>query len=510
MFSAKQAALNWDLEDAVKVYDMLHHEPRIGLKGGLEPATVRGRITLENVEFTYPTRPDAKVLKGLSLTVEAGTVTALIGPSGSGKSTVMALLERFYNPDKGRITLDGTPITELNPCWLRRQLAIVSQEPVLFDKSIRENLVYGCTDRTPSQKEIEDAAKAAKIYTFITTKCANGWRTKVGSDGFQLSGGQKQRVAIARALLKDPKILLLDEATSALDNESEALVQEALDRLMVGRTTIVIAHRLSTIQNADKIVAIKDGVAVEEGTHEELMKTDGVYRSYRLKQRHSSDVGGDEDEDGKGGGGGGGDGGGDGDGNGSSSDRDGTSDSDGFCEGPLPRPVVRLRRASTDGSSSSAEALAKTPKAGGGGMMTPASLRRHLALLQARYRRALGGLSANPEEARLVMKEFGALLSRFAARAGGGKRPTGVLEGPPPDAEGGDEASPRGGASAAARRLKRAMLRVRERVRDTRGGGGRRRPTSSRLRKAVSDLEELGVPDLVDLRRARTSIAKDR
>jgi len=271
------------LEDVAKIFDLLNRKPKIGLYDGIKPGEFMGRINFENVQFTYPSRKGSKVLRNLTFEAEPGTLTALVGPSGAGKSTVMGLLERFYDPSKGCIKVDGIDIKGINPLWLRQQMAIVPQEPILFNRSIRENMVYGC-EIEPSMEEIEEAAKAANIYDFITTKCAEKWRTEVGKGGVRLSGGQKQRLAIARAILKKPKLLLLDEATSALDQESEGLVQEALDRLMEGRTTVAIAHRLSTIRNASKIVCIKDGAVIEEGTHEKLMEEKGLYCKYWSEQ----------------------------------------------------------------------------------------------------------------------------------------------------------------------------------------------------------------------------------
>mgnify|MGYP006155124585 CR=1 FL=1 len=274
------------LEPAARVYDLLSHKPKIGLYGGLKPneSLVTGRLTFKNVCFTYPSRPDAKVLRGATFEVEGGTMCALVGPSGSGKSTILSLVERFYDPSEGTILLDGVDIKELDPCWLRSQMAIVSQEPVLFSVSIRENLIYGCEEE-PSQATIEQACKDANIYDFIVKKCPNKWRTDVGEGGSEISVGQKQRIAIARALLKNPKILLLDEATSALDSESEVLVQKALEKLMQNRTTLVVAHRLSTIRGADRIVAIKNGTVAEQGDHLELLGKRGLYYSYVAKQR---------------------------------------------------------------------------------------------------------------------------------------------------------------------------------------------------------------------------------
>ena len=203
---------------------------------------------------------------------------ALVGESGSGKSTVISLLERFYNPDSGAISLDGVEIKSLKVNWLRDQMGLVGQEPVLFNDTIRANIAYG-KHKEVTEEELIKVAKAANAHEFISS-LPQGYDTTVGERGVQLSGGQKQRVAIARAILKDPRILLLDEATSALDAESERIVQDALDNVMVGRTTIIVAHRLSTIKSADTIAVLKDGVIVEKGRHETLMNIkDGFYAS---------------------------------------------------------------------------------------------------------------------------------------------------------------------------------------------------------------------------------------
>lgn len=201
---------------------------------------------------------------------------ALVGQSGSGKSTVMALVERFYDPVAGAVLLDGADIRTLQLKWLRQQLALVNQEPTLFNVSIRDNIMYGRDNAT--EAEVVEAAKAANAHTFVSA-LPEGYDTIVGERGVQLSGGQKQRIAIARAVLKDPRVLLLDEATSALDAESEAVVQEALERVMVGRTTIVIAHRLATVVNSDTIAVMQAGRVVEEGTHKQLLARGGVYAS---------------------------------------------------------------------------------------------------------------------------------------------------------------------------------------------------------------------------------------
>jgi ATP-binding cassette subfamily B (MDR/TAP) protein 1 len=203
---------------------------------------------------------------------------ALVGESGSGKSTAIALLERFYDPDSGKILFDDVELQALKVSWLRQQVGLVSQEPVLFNDTIRSNIAYG-KHGAASEEEIVTAAEAANAHQFISA-LPDGYNTIVGERGIQLSGGQKQRVAIARAIIKDPKVLLLDEATSALDAESERVVQEALDQVMVGRTTVVVAHRLSTIRGADIIAVLKNGAVTEKGRHEELMQIkDGTYAS---------------------------------------------------------------------------------------------------------------------------------------------------------------------------------------------------------------------------------------
>lgn len=235
---------------------------------------VRGQIQLKNVAFSYPSRPDVQIFQNLCLTIPAGKSAALVGGLGSGKSTVIALIERFYDPSSGEVLLDGFNIKNLELQWLREQIGLVNQEPALFATSILENILYGKDGATI--QEIQDAAKAANAHAFIDS-LPNGYDTQVGEKGVQLSGGQKQRVAIARAMLKNPSILLLDEATSALDSGSESIVQEALDRLMLGRTTVVVAHRLSTIKNADMIAVLQQGVVVETGTHGELLSQDGAY-----------------------------------------------------------------------------------------------------------------------------------------------------------------------------------------------------------------------------------------
>lgn len=250
-----------------------------------------GTVELRDVEFTYPSRPDAKVLKGVSFSVPAGTSLALVGGSGCGKSTCMALIQRFYTPTAGHVLLDGVDINTINVTSLRSLIGIVSQEPTLFATSIMENIKLGAgAQRVPTDDEVVAAAKDANIHDFICS-LPDGYSTSVGDQGIQLSGGQKQRVAIARALLRNPKILLLDEATSALDTQSERIVQAALDNLMADRTTIMIAHRLSTVKKATHIIVMDQGTILERGSHEELAaKDNGVYAEMaRLQALHDSE-----------------------------------------------------------------------------------------------------------------------------------------------------------------------------------------------------------------------------
>ncbi|XP_068260557.1 ATP-dependent translocase ABCB1-like [Nyctibius grandis] len=247
-------------------------------EGGEKPETFGGSITIKDVAFNYPNRPEVKILQGLNLKVEKGQTLALVGSSGCGKSTVVQLLERFYDPLDGEMLFDGKNAKTLNIQWLRAQIGIVSQEPILFDSTIAENITYGDNSRQVSHEEIVNAAKEANIHSFIDS-LPDKYNTRVGDKGTQLSGGQKQRIAIARALVRQPRILLLDEATSALDTESEKIVQEALDKAREGRTCIVIAHRLSTIQNADKIAVVQNGKIVEQGTHQQLLAEKGIYYS---------------------------------------------------------------------------------------------------------------------------------------------------------------------------------------------------------------------------------------
>nr|XP_039272613.1 ATP-dependent translocase ABCB1-like isoform X3 [Styela clava] len=263
---------------AARMFKLFDSEPTIPSHSdeGHKPHACKGNIEFKSVHFTYPTRPDSTVLQGCNFSVSTGKTLALVGHSGCGKSTCIQLMERFYDATDGEVTIDGNDIKKLNVSWARQQIGIVSQEPVLFDISIKDNILYGDITRTHTDEEIASAAADANIHEFISS-LPEGYDTKLGFKGRQLSGGQKQRIAIARALLGKPKLLLLDEATSALDTESEKVVQEALDKARQGRTSIIIAHRLSTVMNADMIAVVDKGRVVETGTHNELLQHMGAY-----------------------------------------------------------------------------------------------------------------------------------------------------------------------------------------------------------------------------------------
>ncbi|THF53564.1 ATP-binding cassette domain-containing protein [Allorhizobium terrae] len=249
------------------------------------PTPARGEVWFENVEFSYPSRPNRSALKGLSFAVDAGETVAIVGPSGAGKSTIFSLILRFYDPISGKLCLDGMDIREVALEDLRARMAIVPQEVTIFSGTIHDNIAFG--NPSASREAVIEAAKAAQAAEFID-RLEAGYDTQVGERGITLSGGQRQRIAIARAILKDAPVLLLDEATSALDAESETLVQRALDGLMENRTTLVIAHRLATVLKADRILVVDDGQVVEQGTHQSLIQQGGLYAKLARLQFHTT------------------------------------------------------------------------------------------------------------------------------------------------------------------------------------------------------------------------------
>ena len=275
---------------AQRIFDVLDRTPLIersnespaGKAGLTIDRNLDGDVSFDHVNFAYPSRADIQVLHDFTLHISPGEVVALVGPSGAGKSTVASLATRFYDPQSGAIHFDGVKLTDLDPHWLRRQIGVVAQDPVLMSSSIRENIAYGRPEA--GHDEIRAAATAAHVDLFVQ-QFPEGYETLVGERGIQLSGGQKQRVAIARAILRDPKLLILDEATSALDAESEFYVQSALEKLMVGRSTLVIAHRLSTIRKAHRIIVMAEGRIVQSGTHDSLLRDEhGTYAKLVMRQ----------------------------------------------------------------------------------------------------------------------------------------------------------------------------------------------------------------------------------
>ena len=262
---------------AEKIFEILDRKPEIDSNpaAGLK-VQINGNTEMKAGEFHYPARSEVKVLNSLALDIKAGERIALVGESGCGKSTIIQLIQRFYDLDAGELELEQQDIRQLNLPAVRARLGIVSQEPVLFNRSIAENIRYGDNSREVSMEEVIAAARKANIHSFVSS-LPEGYDTGVGGKGKQLSGGQKQRVAIARALVRDPKLLLLDEATSALDSESEAVVQEALEAAQEGRTSITIAHRLSTVRDSDRILVVEAGRVAEQGTHDQLLAARGTY-----------------------------------------------------------------------------------------------------------------------------------------------------------------------------------------------------------------------------------------
>ncbi|KAJ1471075.1 P-loop containing nucleoside triphosphate hydrolase protein [Baffinella frigidus] len=271
---------------AEKVFDIMDRKPKIAPEGTLAPETLRGEIEFDNVSMVYSARAETIVLDKVSFSVAAGQVAALVGSSGSGKSSCIALLQRFYQASGGRVLLDGHPLEAYTHEYLHSRISLVAQEPVLYARSIAENIAYGFGEHLSPEElraKVVEAAKLACCHHFIS-RMKLGYDTMAGEKGSHLSGGQKQRIAIARALVRDPAVLLLDEATSALDTASEASVQSAIDTSMQGRTVLVIAHRLSTVRRAHNIIVLQDGVVQQQGTHDSLIEQGGVYKTLVQRQ----------------------------------------------------------------------------------------------------------------------------------------------------------------------------------------------------------------------------------
>ncbi|KRZ80490.1 ATP-binding cassette sub-family B member 9 [Trichinella papuae] len=286
--SGVYAGLRQAVGASKKVFELIDRKPEIVNAGKLTSANVRGLVEFRNVSFSYPSRPHQQVLTNVSFKLNPGEMVALVGPSGGGKSSCIALLEHFYEPSSGQVLLDGVPVQEYDHKFFHKKVSLVSQEPVLFARSIRENISYGLEADEVSTAEIIRSAEQANASHFITL-FADSFNTNVGEKGIQLSGGQKQRLAIARSLVRCPTVLLLDEATSALDAESEFLVQQAIYRNLAGHTVLLIAHRLSTVEKADRIIVIDAGRIVQQGNHEQLLSEDGLYKNLIHRQLHGDE-----------------------------------------------------------------------------------------------------------------------------------------------------------------------------------------------------------------------------
>lgn len=265
-----------------KVFEYIDRIPKVKNLGQNIPSILKGYLQFDKVSFAYPTRPDNKILKDISFSVKPGEVVALVGPSGGGKTSCINLIEHFYEPITGKILLDSIPIQEYDHKYLHKKISLVGQEPVLYARTVKENISYGLTEDDYDFDSIQRAAEMANAHQFIS-EMKDKYETQTGEKGVQMSGGQKQRIAIARALIRNPSLLLLDEATSALDSESEHVVQQAMYQNLKGRTVIIIAHRLSTVERADRIIVIDKGTIAEQGSHKELLQNEGLYA--KLVQR---------------------------------------------------------------------------------------------------------------------------------------------------------------------------------------------------------------------------------
>ncbi|HOJ47176.1 MAG TPA: ATP-binding cassette domain-containing protein, partial [Bacillota bacterium] len=269
----------------VKLFEIIDEEPEIIAVENPKNVPLEGKITFENVTFGY--KSYEPVLKGIDIEIKPGEMIGLVGRSGAGKSTIINLLLRLYDPNQGRITINGVDIREISPEYLHENIGVVFQDTFLFHGTLYDNIAYGKEGATPEQ--VIAAAKIANAHDFIM-QTSDGYNTIIGENGYTLSGGERQRIAIARAIIKNPSILILDEATSSLDVETESIIQESLDRIVKGRTTIAIAHRLSTLKNADRLFVIDGGKIAEYGTHFELLKKKGIYYNLVMAQRKTSKI----------------------------------------------------------------------------------------------------------------------------------------------------------------------------------------------------------------------------